>query len=1498
VASGTGGITTAGTGDLTLSGVNLYTGATTIGAGSGLILDATGTIAASSGVANAGTLTIEGNKTIDSMTGAGATALGANTLTIGDATGTSGTYSGVASGTGGITTAGAGTLTLSGANTYTGATNIGAGTLTLSGAAGAIASSSGVTIADGATLTLANTAAANNASRIGNTAGVTMNGGTLNFTNDAGAANFSETAGILTIGAGDNTISTSQAALGQTSALTFSSLVHTAGTIDFSGTGLGASDRNQIFFTEAPTLGAWATYNNTGLATYSVANGVVEVTYTDIDAQGSTIANGADTNVRILNDGAGADIALGAATTAINSLLQSNADIAATVDTAGKTLQVNTIMIGTGEESLTIGAAANDGTLTTGTAGGELILINNSANDLTINAVVANHTSASSLTTSGTGTTTLSGTNTYTGATTIGAGSTLALSATGSIATSSGVANSGTFTTAAATTIDSLTGAGTTTIGGTLTIGDVTGTDCTYSGIIGDGAGTFGLIKAGEGELTLSGNNTYGGVTTVNAGTLSLMGDNTAATGGVTLTAGTLNLGSATALGTGTLTVNGGTIDNTSGAALTLTTNNVQAWNADITFTGTDDLNLGTGAVTLGDDCQVTVSDSTLTIGGAIGDGVNDYDLVKDGDGTLILDGINTYSGSTIINAGTLAINQAFDGNIDFTGDATLGLAGGQNYGGDITTTDGEGTLQISAGGDSTIGGAVGTALARRNAIEIDLAAAETATFSGAVYAGDLAFSDDGTADFSDDADFSGAVTTATDGEGTLVLNGDSTITGDVGADALRLKEIEIALAVAETATLEGDVFADTATIANTGTGAATFDGSVNSTTTAVSGTGDVNFNGAVTATALNISGANTTGINEVSAITNSTLTAAATLDLNANLTGAVALNAVGATVEVADGVNLVGAVTAGGAGQGVVTYEGASTLGGALGIVGANELATVNVGGTVSSGYDIAATNITMGNTGVLRLTDDIQTEGVLATSNATTSGINLQGYTLDHTGNLTFAANSTLNLDITSVAAYGHAVVTGTVTLPSTVGITVNVIDNSLAGGTPFTVIDGAAGALVEGGNTVTDNSLLLSFTATTDINNQDLILNSVRSQHLNTLSGESGNASAVGTALAGARAPASGDMLDVLTILDNMGSAQEIEASLETMHPDVSSGAMQGARTINGQFLTAISNRLAYARSGFASGSGLATGDSFQGAGFWMQGLGSHVKQGERGGIEGYSANTFGTSIGIDKLLDKHVRMGVAAGYGFAAINSKTPGSPSAHVNSWQATVYGSYDSVNLDEARSNRKFSRTAVRNQCERLWYVDGMLSFTQNGYDSRREIDLGTEQRVAKADNNAQQYSTKFETGYTFMFDQTKNLEVTPFASLAYNFLYMNKYKENGADALNLHVDGKGYNQLEQGLGLKFAYPIISEKGTFIPAIKGAWLFDYLADRFETTASFAGGGPAFSTYGVKPSRSGFLLGAEIAFLSKGNMTLTGNFDWLLRDQFSSYTYYLTARFDF
>ena len=156
----------------------------------------------------------------------------------------------------------------------------------------------------------------------------------------------------------------------------------------------------------------------------------------------------------------------------------------------------------------------------------------------------------------------------------------------------------------------------------------------TFSGAIKNTTGAVAVTKAGTGTLTLAGSDTY--------------------SGGTTLSAGQLNINAASALGTGPFTISGGTIGNTSGAAITLSTNNAQNWNGDFAFAGTNDLNLGTGAVTMSSSRTVTVASNTLTVGGVIGG--SGYSLTKAGAGTLILTGSDTYTGLTTVSGGILQI--------------------------------------------------------------------------------------------------------------------------------------------------------------------------------------------------------------------------------------------------------------------------------------------------------------------------------------------------------------------------------------------------------------------------------------------------------------------------------------------------------------------------------------------------------------------------------------------------------------------------------------------------------------------------------------------------------------------------------------------------------------------------------------------------------------------------------------------------------------------------
>ncbi len=595
--------------------------------------------------------------------------------------------SGIMSGAFSLTKSGSGTLTLQGANTYSTTTAISGGTLNLSGTAGAIASSTGITLSTGGILTLANTSTANNTNRIAGT--LAMNGGTLNFTNNAGAVNYSEATGALSVGGGANTIATSQAATGQTSILTFASLARTAGTLDFSGTGLGTTvnTRNEIRFTTAPTLtngiiGTWATVNGTDFATVTGANNSVVAysAYTDVTRLSTvtqTIPNTSTANVRII-EGAGtpAAITLAAPITTISTINQSisGGSSAATIDpdAVNTTLSVSTIFVSSGAGGLTIGTTAGDGNLRNpGTA---LQVIENSTGGSTINSAIINGSAASSFTKSGTGLLTLTGTNTYTGVTTV-EGGTLAFSTIAAGGANSGIG-------AAPAAVGNL----------VLSNGTLRYTGSTASSDRGFtiNAGTTGTVDVSTSgqTLTLSGGSaaTNGSFLKTGAGTLLLSAAHSY-TGGTTVTAGTLTLGNATntLADAGAVTLDGATATLSIGA------------NSDTI-----------GAITLRNGASITGSTGILTNTGVAAESgtisailAGTAGLTKTTSGTLTISGINTFSGTTAVNDGIVNLNSgggsgAIRGALTIAPGATVNL----NIANALGSTQGQrvGAVSINGG--------------------------------------------------------------------------------------------------------------------------------------------------------------------------------------------------------------------------------------------------------------------------------------------------------------------------------------------------------------------------------------------------------------------------------------------------------------------------------------------------------------------------------------------------------------------------------------------------------------------------------------------------------------------------------------------------------------------------------------------------------------------------------------------------------------------------------
>ena len=157
VISGTGGLTKAGLGTQALTNSNTYTGPTSIESGA-LRLSGSGRLDDATDVSVAAGATFElatgVGDTIDALSGDGDVALGTGTtLGVGGGNG-SGTFAGVISGSGHFYKYGSGTQTLSGDNSYAGATRVYGGTLALGAGGECLPNTTELRVVAGATFDL------------------------------------------------------------------------------------------------------------------------------------------------------------------------------------------------------------------------------------------------------------------------------------------------------------------------------------------------------------------------------------------------------------------------------------------------------------------------------------------------------------------------------------------------------------------------------------------------------------------------------------------------------------------------------------------------------------------------------------------------------------------------------------------------------------------------------------------------------------------------------------------------------------------------------------------------------------------------------------------------------------------------------------------------------------------------------------------------------------------------------------------------------------------------------------------------------------------------------------------------------------------------------------------------------------------------------------------------------------------------------------------------
>lgn len=657
--SGTGagsGITKVGTGTLYLNGANSsYEGPTTINRGL-VAVSAIGSTTTNGAIGRGGIVFGTDGVGTGVLRYLGATASTDKSVTLGSdgrinvyAAGTNLTMTGAFTGAGGLTKTGAGTLTLAapGAAGYTGATTLIGGTLAVDyagGATGDILPSGVLNMQSGILLVNGKSGAANTQ----NFTTVNALGSTTLKLNQAGATDLNvHIANLARPGKGR--LNFTGLTLETAPVPTFGQpLVGARVYVDqINGVGTNALVGKKVGNWSMVNGQGWASIDNDGTAGGTGQNYISLAPFTEIHtgtAGGKSVVipndpantgtfpgNFADIRINE-NGGTGAPVRLAAATTTVDSIFMSAATTASAINMniigAAGTANLNSklvlgtdatgavggaIAIATGAKGLTIGGGAGGTGLNgiiTGTAGAAstLTFINNntlaSGNNLTINAAIQDNGFPVSVEVSGgdnPGLVIFGNNNTYTGGTSVSGMGTLRLTGSGTIGSGS-------------LFIDS---------GATLDINKATAF----------AIGSTGTALSGEG--TLLARSSAGTVTTLTA-------DATAFSGTTTLQSGILDVNNAGGLGGGA--------GSTQGASVTFTGGTLRftAAGAGADYGNVSVINSASAMI-------IDTNGQTVTFAGSI-DNTNTGAMAKQGAGTLILAGSNTFTANTVVSDGTLSI--------------------------------------------------------------------------------------------------------------------------------------------------------------------------------------------------------------------------------------------------------------------------------------------------------------------------------------------------------------------------------------------------------------------------------------------------------------------------------------------------------------------------------------------------------------------------------------------------------------------------------------------------------------------------------------------------------------------------------------------------------------------------------------------------------------------------------------------------------------------------
>lgn len=275
-----------------------------------------------------------------------------------------------------------------------------------------------------------------------------------------------------------------------------------------------------------------------------------------------------------------------------------------------------------------------------------------------------------------------------------------------------------------------------------------------------------------------------------------------------------------------------------------------------------------------------------------------------------------------------------------------------------------------------------------------------------------------------------------------------------------------------------------------------------------------------------------------------------------------------------------------------------------------------------------------------------------------------------------------------------------------------------------------------------------------------------------------------------------------------------------------------------------------------------------------GVWGKVVGAGAGGDSAGGAP-FSANMVGAVLGGDLIRGEQLYAGLAASWvGTWADGKGRLSGGSLHVDSYQLTAYGT---------AAPRAFGGRLT---------IDGLLGVGINRYHQERA--LAFLHSAARASYGGEQYSGRLTVGYAFV---GRRMTVTPYAGVEEVHVVQHGYTENGAGLADLTVQGVTADTFRHDIGVKFEGAVDVGGGVdMVPSVKVGWGHTYDNGPVAVYSTLAG--VTFASLAARPAADGALVGASLAFRSRGRLSMGFEYSGDLRRDFQAHTGAVRVRWRF